>query len=670
MKSMPNFDNGKPPGNINPPFEFDLHGNITISASAAKIQGINEFARHYVSEWLLWHQSGCLGTRVCDIAALIVSAIGCQFLQNYSLDHKIEWIEQVFLLDQLGKKIPLRIDDYSDATLAVLSALRPSICQQAETLSPDACDALLQLALPIERMMVLGGDHRLLVDPDSQLNGYGCRPFPRPEAITFSSSTATSISPYAYEIAEKRRKQFILASIKEDVQHASASLAQEVREGIYRQLDIASEIAEVVITASGTDSFLIAHGFTRLISKRTVISLIVGVDESGSGVKLALQERHFADDTALACTVLKGQPLSGEIAQEQQINIPVRDESGDAIPSHILDNQVKDLVISHIEAGNFVVIHAMNHSKLGYSGPSRALLIELKQRFKEQLCIVVDACQMRLDREELVDYLKLQMIVIITGSKFFTGPPFSGAILIPDSIAQQLLSQELMFSIGFNSYCAKEDFPKRLQHLLQDGSKRFNLGPLFRWVAAIAEMQRYYEIPRAVRVSTVSEFCERVKAILLAEPVVILHNPNPELTAAAKTTASELSGRRMIFPFFLTFDKNGVKTLCSEEQVRQIYALLNQDCSTLFSHQNAREFRLLAQMCHVGQPVALTHPSGIHTAVLRISIGVRIFSESFEKQTGKIVNALIEDEIWQIGVTLGKISLLLDKISDNEMQLE
>ena len=106
------------------------------------------------------------------------------------------------------------------------------------------------------------------------------------------------------------RQQFISEAIKNGVQTAVAGLAQEVRDGIYRQLGIRANLAEVVIAASGTDSFLIAQGLTRLISDSPITTIIVGVEESGSGVKLALQERHFADDTALSYTVHKGQPLS------------------------------------------------------------------------------------------------------------------------------------------------------------------------------------------------------------------------------------------------------------------------------------------------------------------------------------------------------------------------
>ena len=669
MNAKPKPKSGQSSRKVNPPFEFDRNGNITVCASSEKLEGINEFANHYVSEWLLWHRSGRLETRVCDIAALIVSVISCKFLPNYSLDHKIEWIEKVFLLDKLREIIPLRISDYSESTLEVLRALRPTICQEADKLNVAESDELLQFALPIERMLVLGGDHRLVVDQNTQLNGYGCRPFPRPEAITFSSSTATSISKYAYDFVEQRRQHFISEAIGGGVQTAVAGLAQEVRDGICSQLGIGDNLAEVVIAASGTDSFLIAQGLTRLISDSPITTLIIGVEESGSGVKLALQERHFADDTALSDTVQKGQPISTGNSHERQIDIPVRDRSGNAIPTRVLDGQVLDLVVANVEAGNYVVVHAMNHSKLGYSGPSKALLVELKRTFGPKVCIVVDACQMRLDREDIVEYLEYQMMVIVTGSKYFTGPPFCGAILIPEHIVDTVQANGEKFDVGFNSYCAKEDLPACLRTILRAGSKSFNLGSLFRWVAAIAEMQRYYEIPPILRVRAVSQFCERVEDILLAAPFIELHYQNSCRNPSMGMEVGELSGRRMIFPFFLYYNHEGVRELCSEKQVHRIYTLLNQDCSSYFSYKNAREFRLLAQMCHIGQPVPVMHRSGVATAVLRISVGARIFTESFSKSTGRIINTLIEDEFWQIGVTLGKIELLLNAYSNHEIEL-
>jgi hypothetical protein len=653
-------------GGIHPPFEFDLGGKVAVCAAWAAMPGMGEFARHYVDEWLLWHRAGCTDTRVCDLAAFMVSAYCCKFLPSYALTHGIGWIEEFFLLRNLRESIPARSADYSPQTMAAMRALRPSI---ADTHGVKDCDTLLQLALPIEKILVLGGDHRLSVDQHTQLNGYGCRPFPRPEAITFSSSTATSISQYAFDVAERRRQQFVAMAIANGTQAAVSSLAQEVRDGVQRLLGFGADLAEVVIAASGTDSFLIAQGLARLIAARPITTIIVGVEESGSGVKLALQERHFANDTALSDTVRKGQPLSAGGGQERQIDLPVRDPAGGAVPLGALDHQVQKLVEEHVAAGNFVVVHAMNHSKLGYSGPSRALLAELGQRFGQNVCIVVDACQMRLDREEIIEYLQRRMMVIITGSKYFTGPPFSGAILVPEQIVHKVQESGAKFDAGFNAYCAREDLPQRLRAVLSGESRSYNLGSMFRWVAALAEMERYFAIPAILRARAVAHFCGRVEDILLAAPFIELHYGDSCKIAPPGVAVGELSGRRMIFPFFLTYPHGGARKLCSADEVQRIYWLLNQDCSARFPYKNAREFRLLAQMCHIGQPVAVVHRSGIHTAVLRISVGARIFSESYSMAQGKIMDFLIEDEFWQIGVILGKMELLLNALADSQASL-
>ncbi|MFI4939781.1 MAG: hypothetical protein ACHP7O_05500 [Burkholderiales bacterium] len=639
---------------------------MSIFESTAKLEGIHEFANRYVEEWLLWHRSGSLDARVCDIAALLISTIHCTYLLKYSTDRIFDWIEKSFFLNNLSETIPIRIADYSAKTLGVLQALRPTISSDAKTRKLDECDDLLRFALPIERLLILGGDHRLNIDRTSLLNGYGCRPFPRPEAITFSSSTATSISKHAFDLVEMRRKRFIGDAISNGLSSTVASLSQEVRDGICRQIGLGPDIADVIIAASGTDSSLIAHGITQLISVGPMTTLIVGIDESGSGVKLALQQKHFADNTALSHTVQKGQPLSTASIVESQIDIPVRTELGEAIPATFLDKQVRDLVTAGVESGSHVVVHAMDHSKLGYSGPSKALLLELKKHFRNKVSIVVDACQMRLDREDIVEYLENELIVIITGSKYFTGPPFSGAILVPENIVRHVLEKGAKLAAGFNLYCAEYDFSPRLRKLVTGHSGDVNLGSLFRWTAAISEMERYFDIPPLIRIKAVAQFCDRVETLLLDAPFLELQYDNACGRRFSSMEEGELSGRRMIFPFFLSTLHRDVRKTCTELQMREIYALLNQDCSDLMPYANAREYRLLAQKCHVGQPVAIAHRSGLKTAVLRISVGARVFSESYSKNSGRIVSALIEDELWQIGVILAKIELLLGKFSHDE----
>ena len=58
--------------------------------------------------------------------------------------------------------------------------------------SYDLGGVLDPLLVPLDRIRTSGGDTRLHPDPLSLLNGYGCRPFPRPEAFTFSTSVMYS----------------------------------------------------------------------------------------------------------------------------------------------------------------------------------------------------------------------------------------------------------------------------------------------------------------------------------------------------------------------------------------------------------------------------------------------------------------------------------------------
>ena len=51
---------------------------------------------------------------------------------------------------------------------------------------------------PTEWLMEQGGDARLATDPFTGLNGYGCSHRPRPWAVTFASSTASSSSERGY----------------------------------------------------------------------------------------------------------------------------------------------------------------------------------------------------------------------------------------------------------------------------------------------------------------------------------------------------------------------------------------------------------------------------------------------------------------------------------------
>src|SRR5690606_7791087 len=63
---------------------------------------------------------------------------------------------------------------------------------------------------------------------------------------------------------------------------------------------------------------------------------------------------------------------------------------------------------------------------------------KLITKYGEAIDVVVDACQGRISIRMVNEYLKLGAAVLFTGSKFYSGPPFSGALLLPSPLADRI----------------------------------------------------------------------------------------------------------------------------------------------------------------------------------------------------------------------------------------
>jgi hypothetical protein len=590
------------------PFQFSVDGEVTLRSGLPNREGVRIFVSRYASEWALWHRAGYRNLSLCDRAAFNAAAIHCYYLDKAPWSETKAWLVEVFGIsddsDFLAKQ-----QELPPAALEILSLVRPATGSSNDAQEPDVTQSsvssreLLQLACPVEHLFVQGGDNRLTLNPETLLNGYGCRPFPRPEAITFSSSTASSISAYAYGVAEQGRQVLIAESIRDGIGPAVEKMANRIRRDIIKQICGGREMAEVVLCSSGTDCFLVAQGLVHLASDRPLVTLIVGANESGTGVPLAAQERHFSVQAALGEHVEKGEPVHEHAKDGVIVEIPLRDAQGRAIAPGDIDVSVRRLAEKHVADGAQVLIHAMNHSKLGASGPSPEVLHELKERHGDKVQVIVDACQMRVELEELRDYLIRDYPVIVTGSKFFTGPPLSGAVLVSRKTVARVVAAQRSFPKGFNAYCAQFDFPESLRSLLVNSSNDYNLGGYFRWVAALAEIKRYFQIPSRSRKKALDDFCRQIRKMFQSHGAIELQD-EPDAAADDKSSAvGEFKGRQMIFPFFLVRRGDRGKEICNATDVRTVYELLNQDCSERFETSNARDYRLLAQRCHIGQPV-------------------------------------------------------------------
>ena len=135
------------------------------------------------------------------------------------------------------------------------------------------------LCAPMEVLLGSGADERCLVDRRTGLNNYGCTPGPRPGVISYSSSTASSISQGAFDYVEHRRDLLLRSRFQEAVLDEQMEL---LRDELKAVLGLAETGTDVIFSPSGTDSVL--HGLFVARALRNggpLDCILVGSDETG-----------------------------------------------------------------------------------------------------------------------------------------------------------------------------------------------------------------------------------------------------------------------------------------------------------------------------------------------------------------------------------------------------
>jgi len=513
------------------------------------------------------------------------------------------------------------------------------------TVSPEqsrSAPSMAELFAPLDRLLVAGGDPRLTINPASGFNEYGCQPYPCPDTLSFSSSTATSISQRAYDRAERSREALMQSAIAVGIEAAFDTRTEAMRDELRAALGLSRASADVVFSPSGTDSQLQALFLARALLGAPLTTVVVAADQTGSGTVNTARGRHFSAATANGSRVRKGEPIAGLAHSLESIALRLFDEAGQARPHLASDSMVLAAIGRAVANGSKVLLQVMDSSKFGWRAPSDHCLDEIAARWPQEVQIVVDACQMRLGRARLRKYLDRGYMVIITGSKFFTGPPFSGALLVPSAVAGDLDAAAVNPS-GLLEYNSRSDWPRNWPTLRSHFPIRANFGQWLRWEAALEEIAAYYRVPDEFRRTALAIFRKGVEPIIGSSPSLRLLPPQqrPDDTGADDEELAE----RTIFAFMI---RRGNRDL-SLEDCRTLYRALARGVVG----ENERE----AASCLIGQPVALgcgEEP----TAALRISASARLVSEAWSPDED-IAHGNLERAIGQVGVAVAKLERLL-----------
>jgi hypothetical protein len=388
---------------------------------------------------------------------------------------------------------------------AAIAAARQPIRGTARNdawLSDERLESQLRL------LLASGGDERIWPDPTAGRNKYGVPVAPAPDEIWFASSTASAITPQAYRAAGLILRRLVTA-------HRGERLAIEewfdsIRNRLLRLFGVPGTTA--VLSASGTEAELLAVAVARSLSTRPLTNIVVAPGETGSGVLSAAAGKHFLGSTGLAGPVPVGALLSGlETLPIDVQSVEIRDSLGRPRAATEVDQEVGCKVLDALHSGHDVLVHVLDTSKTGLSGLSRGAAKALSECAPDRVLIVVDACQLRCSAAQIQADLNRSYMVLLTGSKFAGGPPFSGALLLPEPVVSAMQFRQL--PEGLAAYSAYHDWPAKLrQTLALPFNTLANLGLGLRWEAALFELENFAAIAPAESAPIVEAFVREVAA--------------------------------------------------------------------------------------------------------------------------------------------------------------
>lgn len=491
----------------------------------------------------------------------------------------------------------------------------------------------LPLLGSLENLLRSGGDDRIEREPGGINNQYGFSPRPQPEILECASSTATTISERAYQSLEETRNEMLDAAARDEAELAFQSRIEALRRELRASLELKDGDAELIFAPSGTDSALHAAFIAGAVLDCNYRPIVVGSDETGSRVGFASSGFHFGSRTALGVDVQKGSALEGFARPSSSMEIALRDPAGNPIPLPQLDLETIENVGAAIRSGQKVALYAMDCSKTGLHGPSMGALGYISERWPDDVFIVVDACQMRLSRSRLKQYLSLGCTVMITGSKFFTGPPFSGGLLLPPVIASRVACASV--PDGLAAYTARWSWPESWSGIRQQLSAKMNFGEWLRWEAALEEIQAYFRVPFAYRSMALRKFEDRISHFIAnisgLAPITV--------QAGGVCRDDQEFGRPTILPFGVLAHAKPL----SLSAITCLHRRLMDGISDGAQHFGVRRF---------GQPVVLGSNGSFPTAALRVSASSRLVAEAWLAGDSMDAQPNLDRELLRIGEAL------------------
>jgi hypothetical protein len=517
----------------------------------------------------------------------------------------------------------------------------------------DAAARALPLACPTDLLLTLGGDERQVVDWNTGLNSYGIDTRPTPWRAAFGSCTASAPTFRAFDAARRLRLTLLHAALDGRLDEVVATETRDMRATLLASLGIVAEPGtEVVLTPSGTDAEAVALAVA-LARGRPVHTIVVGSVEIGRGSPPAATGCHFSPTVPSGRAVVAGHPIDGvRPGDVTAAEVPIRDDEGFVLAPEVIAAHV-DRALDAAPPGR-VLLHVVEGSKTGIRAPLPEQVDQWEARYGATLDVVVDAAQMRIDQPTVAAHLAAGRMIIVTGSKLFGGPPFSGAVLLPPALADRVRVVPPTVT-GLADYLAEADVPPGLAGLRCVARPGVNLGLLARWAAALAEMRSFHSASWEIRDEVLRRLAAGMRGTLdAADHVGIVESPYSRIPVQDHRGLRDL-------PTIFTFVVRGPGgVLLDMDQAKVAQALLGRDLtSALADVPGAHQVK--ARSFHVGQPVRVWRENGRWIGALRLAIGAPTVSQVvFDHTRGATWIDRIALELSDVRDALDKLRLVVD----------
>jgi hypothetical protein len=482
----------------------------------------------------------------------------------------------------------------------------------------------------VSLLLGTGGDGRIWPDPITRRNRYGTLATPADREISFSSTTANNVSAEGFLAASVALER--LFDIEAPFPTAFDQWFADIRNRIVGNLGCSG--AKIILAASGTDAELLAICMFAGFSKRPVTNILVAPDETGSGVLRAAAGCHYSDFTALGSTVEAGAPLDGLSRDRIEVRtIAIRNDTGEPRHQHEIDAELIAVVELELARDRDVLVHVLDTSKTGLAGVTRQAARHVAALAPGRVQVIVDACQFRCSISLLQQDIADGFVVAVTGSKFVGGPPFSGALIVPSALADEIATKAHLPE-GLSDYTAAQDWPASLRQRMNfPFSSEFNLGLGLRWVAALANLDRISTISSDQQFFIKSQFVGLVRSRIESLKGISLETDDDgdHLNTGA------------IVPFTVT-DHSG--SFASLEQSQNIHLLM----------RNLN----VGPTCHVGQAVRL----GRRTVLRIAASAMDVVSVAASMEGGQSLRQALMPIEGRLDAVFHKLSAVLHSLRD------